>query len=75
MRHEAPFIIMWEFYANATKWEKDLLFVKGKKVWFLRAIINQFFTLYDLKTLEYNALMSNGFNARQIIETLVASGT
>ena len=54
--------IVRKFYANAMERDRDYIFVKGKKVWFCITAINQFLTLNDLETFEYNHLMSEGFN-------------
>ena len=60
-KSSGSYYCVWEFYANVTKWEWDSIFVRG---------IHQFFTWNDLEMLKYYALISESFDATQIIEIL-----
>ena len=64
--------VVQQFYANVKEGEWDNVFMQGKRLRFSHTIINEFFRLNDLETLEYNSIMGKEFDAQQILEILVA---
>ena len=56
-------LVVWEFYVNAKEQEEDYVFVRSKRVWFSCITINEIFGLNDLKTLKYNSIMGEEFDA------------
>ena len=67
--------VIGEFNANTEERERDQVLVRGKMVPFSRKSIKEFFMLNDIETLGYAYIISEGFDAYHILNTITTPNT